>query len=91
MAVNIRMTEVLSEALRSLARETGRSQQDLIREAISEYVRDYPLRGFPPEVRHLLTPARRAPKGALKRPFLTLPDGMGSEDLIAHERGSVDR
>ena len=40
MAVNVRMTQELSEELRSLARETGRSQQDLIREAISEYVRN---------------------------------------------------
>jgi len=90
MAVNIRMTHELSEELRSLARETGRSQQDLIREAISEYVRNYSLRGFPPEVRHLLTPAMKSAPGVVKRPLLTLPDGMSSDDLIARERGSVD-
>lgn len=91
MAVNVRMTQELSEELRSLARETGRSQQDLIREAISDYVRNYPLRGFPPEVRHFLTPATKSATGTVKRPLLTLPDGMSSDDLIAHERGSVDR
>ena len=91
MAVNVRMTQELSEELRSLARETVRSQQDLIREAISEYVRNYPLRGFPPEVRHFLTPATKSATGTVKRPLLTLPDGMSSDDLIAHERGSVDR
>ena len=90
MAVNVRMTQELSEELRSLARDTGRSQQDLIREAISEYVRNYPLRGFPPEVRHFLTPAMKSAPGAVKRPLLTLPDGMSSDDLMAHERGSVD-
>ena len=47
MAVKIRMSDEQAEGLRALAQETGRSQQDLIREALSEYVRTYRLRGFP--------------------------------------------
>ena len=41
------MSDDQAEGLRALAQETGRSQQDLIREALSEYVRTYRLRGFP--------------------------------------------
>lgn len=90
MAVNVRMNEELSGELRALAQETGRSQQDLIREAISDYVRNYKLRGFPPEVRHLLTPGKKASAEALARPLLKLPEGMTSDDLIAQERGWSD-
>jgi hypothetical protein len=59
MAMNLRLPEALAEALRALAQETGRSQQDLAREALEEYVRDYRLRAYPKEVRHLITPAAR--------------------------------
>lgn len=90
MAVNVRMTEELAEDLRLLAQETGRSQQDLIREAISDYVRNYKLRAFPPEIRHMLTPGTKASPEALARPLLKLPEGMTSESLIAHERGKRD-
>ena len=57
MAMNLRLPKDLAEALRSLSDRTGRSQQDLAREALGEYVRDYPLREYPREVRHLITPA----------------------------------
>ena len=59
MAMNLRLPEALAEALRALAEETGRSQQELAREALEEYVRDYQLRAYPKEIRHLITPARR--------------------------------
>ena len=86
LAVNIRMSGDQAEGLRALAQETGRSQHDLIREALSEYVRTYRLRGFPPEVRHLLTPGRRASPQAHARPLLVLPDDMTSDDILAEER-----
>ncbi|MFY9230698.1 MAG: ribbon-helix-helix protein, CopG family [Candidatus Nanopelagicales bacterium] len=60
MAMNLRLTENLATDLRELAEQTGRSQQDLAREALEEYVRDYPLRAYPKEVRHLITPAKRS-------------------------------
>lgn len=59
MAMNLRLPEELASALRALAEQTGRSQQDLIREALEEYVREYPLRAYPKDVRHLITPAAR--------------------------------
>ena len=39
MAMNLRLTENLATALRDLAEQTGRSQQDLAREALEEYVK----------------------------------------------------
>lgn len=57
MAMNLRLPEELASALRNLAEQTGRSQQDLTREALEEYIRDYPLRAYPKVVRHLITPA----------------------------------
>ncbi len=61
MAMNLRLPEELTARLRELSEETGRSQQDLAREALQEYVRDYPVRAYPKEVRHLITPARYRP------------------------------
>jgi len=58
VAMNLRLPEGLAADLRALAEETGRSQQDLAREALEEYVRDYRLRAYPKEVRHLITPAQ---------------------------------
>lgn len=58
VAMNLRLPKELAESLRSLAEETGRSQQELAREALEEYVRDYRLRAYPKEIRHLITPAR---------------------------------
>lgn len=58
--MNLRLSEELAHALRALSERTGRSQQDLAREALEEYVRDYPLREYPKEVRHLITPAKRS-------------------------------
>jgi len=59
MAMNLRLPEELAESLRTLAEETGRSQQELAREALEEYVRDYRLRAYPKGIRHLITLARR--------------------------------
>lgn len=61
MAMNLRLPDGLATALRELSEETGRSQQELAREALEEFVRDYRLRAYPKEVRHLITPARYRP------------------------------
>ena len=55
VAMNLRLPDALAADLRALAEETGRSQQDLAREALEEYVRNYSLRDFDPRIRHLLT------------------------------------
>lgn len=87
MAMNLRMETELADALRALAEETGRSQQDLAREAVALYVREYRLRDYPPRVRHLITPATEpfdANDPATGR--LAMPAGMTSERLLREER-----
>jgi len=65
MGMNLRLPEDLAAGLRSLAEETGQSQQALIREAIELYVRDYKLQAYPPEIRYAITPAKTTYEEAL--------------------------
>lgn len=44
MAMNLRLTEAETEALREKAAEEGRSMQDVARDAIAQYVSDRPRR-----------------------------------------------
>ena len=86
VAMNLRLPEELANALRELSEETGRSQQDLAREALEEYVRDYPLRAYPKEVRHLITPA---PQGSWADVVLLdppLPTGTDVAALLEEQR-----
>ena len=87
VGMNLRMDEELAAALRRLAEETGRSQQDLAREAIAEYVRDYPLRAFPKEIRHLLTPPRHRSRDLPPIEPLPVPEGWDSAEVISQMRG----
>ena len=86
MAMNLRLPEELANALRELAEETGRSQQELAREALEEYVRDYRLRDYPKEIRHLITPA---PEGSWSDAILLdppLPEGTDVQKLLEEQR-----
>ena len=87
MAVNVRMSEELAEQLRQVAAELGKSQQEAIREAIELYVRDFKLRHYPPEVRHLVTPAKRPYRHIPSSERYAPPDYEGSEALIRELRG----
>lgn len=80
--MNLRLPEELAAALRELAEETGRSQQDLAREALEEYVRDYRLRAYPKEVRHLITPASW-PSTPVDPEVLALLKSIGRERLMS--------
>lgn len=82
VAMNLRLPEELASALRELAEQTSRSQQDLAREALEEYVRDYPLRAYPKEVRHLITPASR-PSTPVDPEVLALLKSIGRERLLS--------
>lgn len=86
VAMNLRLPEELANALRELSDETGRSQQELAREALEEYVRDYRLRHYPKEVRHLITPA---PQGSWEDVVLLdppLPAGTDVAALLEEQR-----
>ena len=86
MAMNLRLPEELAARLRELSEETRRSQQDLAREALEEYVRHYRLRAYPKEVRHLITPA---PRGSWADVILldpSLPQGTDVQKLLEEQR-----
>ena len=88
MAVNVRMSEELAEQLRQVSVELGKSQQQAIREAIELYVRDFKLRHYPPEVRHLVTPAKRPYRHIPRSERFTPPPGsMDSTEMIREMRG----
>ncbi len=80
--MNLRLPEELADALRDLAGQTGRSQQDLAREALHEYLRDYPLRAYPKEVRHMITPASR-PFGEIDPEVVAVLHRIGFDRLTA--------
>jgi hypothetical protein len=44
MAMNLRLTESETEALRARAEQEGRSMQEIARQAIADYVADRPTR-----------------------------------------------
>lgn len=84
--MNLRLPTELAGALRELAEECGRSQQELVREAVTEFVRDYQLRDYPKDVRHLITPA---PAGSWTSAILLdppLPTGTEPAQLLAEQR-----
>lgn len=84
MAMNLRLPEELADALRALAEQTGRSQQDLAREALTEYVRDYPLRAYRRDVRHMITPAKHSLNDpAVIAELRSLWGEMDAEALVA--------
>ena len=87
MAMNLRMEPELADALRALAEETGRSQQDLAREAIVLFVREYRLRAYPPAVRHLIRPASHPYRDIPPEERLPVPEGWDSTAVIREMRG----
>ena len=86
MAMNLRLPEELAARLRELSEETGRSQQELAREALEEYVRDYRLRAYPKEVRHLITPAAQGSWADAILLDPSLPPGTDVQKLLEEQR-----
>ncbi len=89
MAMNLRLPPDTAEALRERAASTGRSQQELIREAVENYLglgtESLPFRGSVDDL---------VARGLARRPdvpyreatrMLVLPDGMNSLDLLQRE------
>lgn len=89
MATNLRLKPETETALREEADRTGRSQQDLIREALDQYLG---LSELPPKARSSIQdlidsglvrpptmPYRRATR------LMKLPDGVTSLDLLDRE------
>lgn len=80
MALNLRLSDDLAQDLRERSRETGVSQQEILRRALERFLHAEaparPASGY----RANLLPARRPIATATER--LTLPRGVGSETLL---------
>lgn len=85
MATNLRLSPETERALRAESTRTGRSQQDLIREAIDRYLglRDPPA---PSEMADLLRAGTRPPRGPYRRVTTWLePPAGGTAALLDRE------
>jgi hypothetical protein len=85
VSMNLRLPDDLAASLRSLAEETGQSQQVLIREAIDLYLRDYKLQAYPPEIRYAITPATMSFGEAL-----AAASALGPIEALQGEKSVVD-
>jgi hypothetical protein len=74
VATNLRLTPALDAALKERAASSGRTQQDIIREAVRSYLEDEILRGLPPRERPPLPLPREPFRRATSR--LPLPPGV---------------
>ena len=87
MATNLRLRSATEDALRAASERTGRSQQDLIREAIDQYLETAGGRRHESldelNAAGLLLPPR-IPYRREENPF-TLPDGLTTADLLDRE------
>jgi hypothetical protein len=88
MATNLRLRPETESALRAEAERTGRSQQELIREALDRYLGIGEIGPRPGSIddliaRGLLIPAREPYRRPHRR--LALPPGVTSLDLLDRE------
>lgn len=89
MAVNLRLDPEIAEALREEAGRTGRSQQQLIRDAIAEHLgRSRSSARAPTDLDDLVRAGRvRAPRIPLRTSVGPIPlvPGVTTEDLLDRE------
>ena len=87
MATNLRLRPAAEDALRAAAERTGRSQQDLIREAIDQYLELVEARQHTDYdqlvAAGLVIPSRIPFRRATTK--LTLPEGVTTADLLDRE------
>lgn len=89
MATNLRLSEAAAAAVREEAERSGRSQQDVIRDAVDKYLgvsseasdsearaKRYLAKAQPPEIPFMTVPEDR---------MLKLPEGVTSLDLLDRE------
>lgn len=83
MATNLRLREETAEALRERANATGLSQQQLIRQAVDEYLglaKPEPRRELPSWVIPAKEPMRRVEPTIVSRPGLSVDELLDRED-----------
>lgn len=84
MAMNLRLSPELAAELRRLSERTGKSQQELVREAVAAYTQMFDVRDFPEHIRHLVR-APQPKQGAEARRF-ALHRGQSIDDIIREDR-----
>jgi hypothetical protein len=85
MATNLRLRPDAEEAVRAEANRTGRSQQDLIRAAVDQYLHLAPIEAGRTDVQALLAAGLVLPPRSVFRPaeeLIDLPPGVSSLDLL---------
>lgn len=85
MATNLRLGPEAETALRERARRTGRSQQDVIREALDRHLGLIPASDLEVRLESLIAgPVLRAPRIPYRRVAkrIPLPAGLTSTDLL---------
>jgi hypothetical protein len=85
MATNLRLRPDAEQAVRMEARRSGRSQQDVIREAVDRYLGLMPRDPTASELdRLVVTGTVRPPRIPYRRPRrrLTLPSGVSTAELL---------
>jgi hypothetical protein len=88
MALNLRLRPEAEEALRAEAERSGRSQQELLREAVDKYLGLSSTEGPKHEWDHLITSGKvLLPRGEYRKvmPTKTLPEGQRTIDLLDRE------
>lgn len=85
MATNLRLQSDTEDALRAEARRSGRSQQDIIREALNRYLNLAPIGVPATELDALVATGHvRPPRTPFKkaRQRISLPGGVTSKELL---------
>jgi hypothetical protein len=90
MAMNLRLPPETAEALKERSSSTGRSQQELIREAVENYLglTETDVRPFTGTSRDLIARGLLRPPDSPYREattMITLPEGVTSLDLLQRE------
>lgn len=84
--MNLRLSEGAASSLRAEAERTGRSQQDIVREAVDNHLAHLPAqagRGNPARQQHKLRPPRVEYRKVT--PTIRLPESVRSLDLLERD------
>lgn len=85
MATNLRLSEQAAEAVRAEAKRSGRSQQDVIRAAVDQYLAPQSIRTTRNHIRDQIIPPATPFMTIPEEDMLELPEGMSSLDLLDRE------
>jgi hypothetical protein len=84
MSMNLRLSADTEIALRARAEQTGRSQQEIVRDAVDRYLNATSVERSLPRDRLIDSGTLLPPRTPYRRttPTLTVPDGVTTLDLL---------